>query len=87
MKSIVNVKRRMKMNKILEKKRATYLTMFEDGVIDALKMMVDVNKKSSAYYKQGYEFGQSFNFQYVYVGDEKEHQTYYLHTKEKANGR
>ena len=33
------------MNKILEKKRATYLTMFEDGVKDALKMMVDVKKK------------------------------------------
>ena len=69
-------------------KRRGYLSFFKDGVADGLlQEEMDINKKSSAYYKQGYEFGQSFNFQYVYVGDEKEHQTYYLHTKEKANGR
>ena len=73
------------MNKILEKKRATYLTMFEDGVIDALKMMMDVNKKSSAYYNRGYKFGLSLNFEEVYVGDEKENQTYYLRTMEIAD--
>ena len=73
------------MSKVLIKKRATYLTMFEDGVKDALKMMVDVNKKSSAYYNRGYKFGLSLNFEEVYVGDEKENQTYYLRTRENEN--
>ena len=46
------------MNKILEKKRATYLTMFKDGCADALQIgIMDENKRSSAYYKQGYDFG------------------------------
>ncbi len=69
-------------------KRRGYLTMFKYGVADGLlQNEMDISNKSSAYYKQGYEFGQSFNFKYVYVGDEKENQTYYLHTKEEANGR
>ena len=78
----------MKMENPKEIKRMNYLSFFKDGVADALlQKEFDMNKKSSAYYKKGYEFGQSFNFQYVYIGDEKENQTYYLHTKEEANGR
>tara|TARA_R110000868_G_scaffold82637_1_gene233302 strand:+ start:978 stop:1178 length:201 start_codon:yes stop_codon:yes gene_type:complete len=43
----------------LEKKRATYLSFFKDGVADALLNGdgMDKKKKSSAYYKQGYDFG------------------------------
>ena len=75
------------MNKILEKKRATYLTMFKDGCADALQIgIMDENKRSSAYYKQGYDFGMSFNFEEVYVGDEKENQTYFLQTRENEDG-
>ena len=80
------LERRMEMNKILEKKRQTYLTMFKDGCADALQIGgMDEEKRSSAYYKQGYDFGMSFNFEEVYVGDEKENQTYFLQTREKAD--
>lgn len=42
----------------LEKKRATYLTAFKDGVSDALiDGVMDDEKRSSAYYRRGYEFG------------------------------
>ena len=42
----------------LEKKRATYLTAFEEGVSDALiDGVMDDEKRSSAYYRRGYEFG------------------------------
>ena len=39
----------------LEKKRATYLSFFKDGVADGLLSgIIDDSKRSSAYYKQGY---------------------------------
>jgi|TARA_R110001592_G_scaffold2821_1_gene15945 hypothetical protein len=39
-------------------KRQTYLTMFKDGVADGLlNGNVDDDKRWSAYYKQGYDFG------------------------------
>ena len=42
----------------LEKKRASYLSFFKDGVADGLLSgIIDNYKKSSAYYKQGYDFG------------------------------
>lgn len=42
----------------LDKKRATYLSFFKDGVADGLLSgIIDNDKKSSAYYKQGYDFG------------------------------
>ena len=42
----------------LEKKRATYLTAFEEGVSDAFKNgSMNESKRSSAYYRRGYEFG------------------------------
>jgi hypothetical protein len=42
----------------LENKRKTYLTMFKDGCADGLLSgIIDDSKKSSAYYKQGYDFG------------------------------
>jgi len=42
----------------LEKKRRTYLNFFKEGVIDAFKKdVIDNTKKSSDYYKQGYNFG------------------------------
>tara|TARA_R110002074_G_scaffold235218_1_gene407070 strand:- start:1116 stop:1388 length:273 start_codon:yes stop_codon:yes gene_type:complete len=42
----------------LAKKRATYLSFFKDGVADALfHGRMDDTKRSSAYYKQGYDFG------------------------------
>lgn len=42
----------------LEKKRRTYLNFFKEGVIDAFKKdVIDSTKKSSDYYKQGYNFG------------------------------
>jgi len=70
----------------LEKKRATYLSFFKDGVADALQIgVMDENKRSSSYYKQGYDFGMSFNFEEVYVGDEEENQTYFLQTRENNN--
>ena len=67
-----------------EIKRRGYLSFFKDGVADALLHGdgMDENKRSSAYYKQGYDFGMSFNFEEVYVGDEKENQTYFLQTRE-----
>tara|TARA_R110000803_G_scaffold164479_1_gene228188 strand:- start:169 stop:375 length:207 start_codon:yes stop_codon:yes gene_type:complete len=46
------------MDKVLIKKRATYLTMFKDGCADGLLSgIIDDSKRSSAYYKQGYDFG------------------------------
>ena len=42
----------------VEKKRATYLSVFKDGVADALlDGNMDEEKRSSSYYKQGYDFG------------------------------
>lgn len=42
----------------LEKKRASYLSFFKDGVADGLLSgIIDDSKRSSAYYKQGYDFG------------------------------
>ena len=42
----------------LEQKRRGYLNFFKDGVADALlDGVIDDNKRSSAYYKQGYDFG------------------------------
>ena len=42
----------------LEKKRSTYLSVFKDGVADALlDGNMDEEKRSSSYYKQGYDFG------------------------------
>ena len=42
-----------------EIKRRGYLAFFKDGVADALLHGdgMDENKRSSAYYKQGYDFG------------------------------
>ena len=66
-----------------DKKRMNYLSFFKDGVADALLHgNRDESKLFSAYYKQGYDFGLDFNFEEVYVGDEKENQTYYLQTRE-----
>ena len=45
-----------------------------------------ITKLFSAYYKQGYDFGMAFNFEEVYIGDEKENQTYFLQTRENENG-
>ena len=67
----------------IDKKRMNYLSFFKDGVADALLHgNRDETKLFSAYYKQGYDFGLAFNFEEVYVGDEKENQTYYLQTRE-----
>ena len=42
----------------LEEKRRGYLNFFKDGVADGLlDGVIDDNKRSSAYYKQGYDFG------------------------------
>lgn len=64
----------------LEKKRATYLTAFEEGVRDALhNSNVDDSKRSSAYYRRGYDFGLSLGLEEVIVGDEEEvNGDYYL---------
>ena len=45
-----------------EIKRRGYLSFFKDGVADALLHGdgMDENKRSSAYYKQGYDFGLTF---------------------------
>tara|TARA_E500000318_G_scaffold32145_1_gene31981 strand:- start:791 stop:1003 length:213 start_codon:yes stop_codon:yes gene_type:complete len=65
-----------------EKRRQGYLAYFKDGVYDALiHGQMDDIRKSSAYYKQGYDFGLSLNFKEIYVGDEEENQTYYLQTR------
>jgi hypothetical protein len=41
-----------------EKKRRGYLAFFKDGVADGLLSgIIDDKKRSSAYYKQGYDFG------------------------------
>ena len=46
------------MDKPIDVKRRGYLNFFKDGVTDALvNGSRDDNKLSSAYYKQGYEFG------------------------------
>jgi len=45
----------------LEKKRRGYLSFFCDGVTDSVEHReLDIKKKSSAYYKQGYDFGLTF---------------------------
>ena len=45
----------------LDKKRRGYLYFFCEGVIDAVAHReLDIKKKSSAYYKQGYDFGLTF---------------------------
>ena len=42
----------------LEEKRRGYLNFFKDGVADAmLDGSMDDNKRYSAYYKKGYDFG------------------------------
>jgi hypothetical protein len=48
----------IKMINPTERKRKNYLAHFEEGVSDAffLKKM-DETKRSSAYYRRGYEFG------------------------------
>ena len=41
-----------------EIKRRGYLAFFKDGVADGLLSgIIDDKKRSSAYYKQGYDFG------------------------------
>jgi hypothetical protein len=46
------------MNNPTEIKRRGYLAFFKDGVADGLLSgIIDDKKKSSAYYKQGYDFG------------------------------
>ena len=46
------------MNNPMDKKRQTYLAFFKDGVADGLiDGSMDDTKRSSAYYKQGYDFG------------------------------
>ena len=46
------------MNNPTEIKRKNYLSFFKDGVADGLLSgVIDNNKRSSAYYKQGYDFG------------------------------
>ena len=46
------------MNNPTEIKRRGYLSFFKDGITDAiLGNTIDENKSSSAYYKQGYDFG------------------------------
>jgi|TARA_B110000503_G_C6860038_1_gene294400 hypothetical protein len=46
------------MNNPTEIKRKNYLSFFKDGVADGLLSgIIDDNKRSSAYYKQGYDFG------------------------------
>ena len=46
------------MDKPIDVKRRGYLNFFKDGVADGLlDGVIDDNKRSSAYYKQGYDFG------------------------------
>lgn len=46
------------MNTVLEKKRQSYISFFKDGVADGLLHgTMDDDKRSSAYYKRGYDFG------------------------------
>ena len=46
------------MNSVLEKKRQGYISFFKDGVADGLlRGTIDDDKRSSAYYKQGYDYG------------------------------
>ena len=47
------------MNSPIDVKRRGYLNFFKDGVADALLNGngMDEKKRSSAYYKQGYDFG------------------------------
>ena len=43
---------------ILAKKRSTYLSMYEEGIVDALfDGEMNENSTSSAYYKRGFDFG------------------------------
>tara|TARA_R110000851_G_scaffold89955_2_gene196238 strand:- start:256 stop:444 length:189 start_codon:yes stop_codon:yes gene_type:complete len=46
------------MENALEKKRGTYLGFFKEGIVDAfLNKSLYEEKKSSYYYKMGYQFG------------------------------
>ena len=51
----------LRINKIktpLEKKRATYLQFYKDGIYDGiLNQKLDPNKNYSAYYKRGFHDG------------------------------
>jgi hypothetical protein len=43
---------------VLAKRRSTYLTIYEEGIIDALfNGEMNENSTSSAYYKRGFDFG------------------------------
>lgn len=59
----------------LEEKRRGYLNFFKDGVADALlDGVIDDNKRSSAYYKQGYDFGLTMWSRILENGNGKESQ-------------
>ena len=59
----------------LEEKRRGYLNFFKDGVADALlDGSMDDNKRSSAYYKQGYDFGLTMWNRILENGNGKESQ-------------
>ena len=59
----------------LEEKRRGYLNFFKDGVADALlDGVIDDNKRSSAYYKQGYDFGLTMWNRILENGNGKESQ-------------
>lgn len=50
----------------LERKRKNYLSFFCDGIIDAVAHReLDAKKKSSTYYKKGYDFGLIFRDKYL----------------------
>jgi hypothetical protein len=52
-----------------EKKRSNYLTHFEEGAEDAiLYQKRNEDKKSSAYYRRGYEFGIRIYLQQYILG-------------------
>ena len=43
---------------VLAKRRSTYLSMYEEGIVDALfDGEMNENSTSSAYYKRGFDFG------------------------------
>ena len=59
----------------LEEKRRGYLNFFKDGVADALlDGSMDDNKRSSAYYKKGYDFGLTMWSRILENGNGKESQ-------------
>tara|TARA_R110000764_G_scaffold13230_2_gene38205 strand:- start:194 stop:403 length:210 start_codon:yes stop_codon:yes gene_type:complete len=63
------------MNNPMEKKRQTYLAFFKDGVADGLvDGVIDDKKRSSAYYKQGYDFGLTMWNRILENGNGKESQ-------------